>query len=89
LSFGFVNTLKDTPFSLAHQITDDKVLALLLEGARVDLDHLVVQEKGKTPQGVKGTLTPGEARRITQKLPALHNETDVLQAFMKALKGER
>lgn len=68
-------------------------LALLLEGSRVDLDHLVLQDDKKRLQYadgrsvLNGTLTPNEANKITKKIEALHNETDVLQAFMKFCKG--
>jgi CRISPR-associated protein Cmr1 len=66
-------------------------LALLLEGSRVDLGHLVleVQEKqraqNKTLHSVQGTLTKPEARNID----ILKGETDVLQAFMQSFKGVR
>ncbi len=80
-------------------------LALLLEGSRVDLRNLVLQDdrKGKDPQKVNntstlnGVLSPGEARALAQKsadaregtdaLRALQNETDVLHAFLKSVKG--
>jgi CRISPR-associated protein Cmr1 len=62
-------------------------LALLLEGSRVDLSHLILQDEGGTLHSVRGTLTTDEARSLTERLPALQNETDVLQAFMKSLKG--
>jgi CRISPR-associated protein Cmr1 len=61
-------------------------LALLLEGSRVDLNHLVVQDERKRSQPVEGTLTAKEARTITHKIPELKNETDVLHAFMTFLK---
>jgi CRISPR-associated protein Cmr1 len=64
-------------------------LALLLEGSRVDLEHLVLEEQAKkmeqekTLHYVQGILTKPEARSIE----VLKGETDVLQAFMKSLKG--
>lgn len=64
-------------------------LALLLEGSRVDLEHLVLEEQTKQREQnkplyyVQGTLTRPEARNIE----VLKGETDVLQAFMKSLKG--
>jgi CRISPR-associated protein Cmr1 len=61
-------------------------LALLLEGSRVDLNHLVVQDERKRSQPVEGTLTTQEARTITRKIPDLKNETDVLHAFLTFLK---
>lgn len=61
-------------------------LALLLEGSRVALDNLVlVEDKEENKHPVQGMLTESEARNI----PVLKGETDVLQAFMQALKGGR
>jgi CRISPR-associated protein Cmr1 len=77
-------------------------LALLLEGSRVDLENLVLQDENKKilltndiPRRI-GKLTPPQARAIAQKsansydkknsLRVLNDETDVLQAFMKFLK---
>jgi CRISPR-associated protein Cmr1 len=54
-------------------------LILLLEGSRVDLDNLVLEDEDKNKRPVKGTLTKSEA----QKIVVLNGETDVLQAFMK------
>ncbi len=54
-------------------------LILLLEGSRVDLENLVLEDEDKNKHSVKGTLTKSEA----QKIPVLNGETDVLQAFMK------
>jgi CRISPR-associated protein Cmr1 len=62
-------------------------LALLLEGSRVNLEHLILQDEDKISHAEKGTLTLDEARLLTKKIPALREETDVLQAFMKLLKG--
>ena len=62
-------------------------LALLLEGSRVDLERLILQDEDKIFHTERGTLTLGEARSLTKKVPALQNETDVLQAFMNLLKG--
>lgn len=78
-------------------------LGLLLEGSRVDLKNLVLKDKNNEAQQVNGTvtldgvLTTNEARAIAQKsseaqdrtdaLRILQSETDVLQAFMKSLKG--
>jgi CRISPR-associated protein Cmr1 len=61
-------------------------LALLLEGSRVDLEHLVLEEQKeqkKAPYYVQGTLTKLEA----QSIEVLKGETNVLQAFMKSLRG--
>lgn len=65
-------------------------LALLLEGSRVDLEHLALEGddlKGKQPYPypVQGTLTGSEAQQIA----VLKKETDILQAFMKSLKEEQ
>ena len=62
-------------------------LALLLEGSRVDLQQLVLQDKEKKLEPVDGMLTEGEARLLTRRLTVLRNETDVLQAFMQWFKG--
>jgi len=66
-------------------------LALLLEGSRVDLGHLVLEEQEKQREQnkilhyVQGTLTKPEA----QNIEILKGETDVLQAFMQSFKGVR
>ncbi len=54
-------------------------LILLLEGTRVDLENLVLEDQDKIKHPVKGMLTKSEA----QKIAVLNGETDVLQAFMK------
>jgi CRISPR-associated protein Cmr1 len=54
-------------------------LILLLEGSRVDLENLVLEDQDKIKHPVKGTLTKSEAQMIA----VLNDETDVLQAFMK------
>jgi len=65
-------------------------IALLLEGSRVNLENLVLQDDKRDLQSVNeksrlsGTLTPGEARSLTAKIPELKNETDLLQAFLKS-----
>jgi CRISPR-associated protein Cmr1 len=97
-----------SPLILRPFLCSDKQaigLALLLEGSRVNLTNLVLQDdsNAKNVQEVNGistlngVLTPGEARAIAQKsseaqdrtdaLRALQNETDVLQAFLKSVKG--
>lgn len=92
-----------SPLILRPFLCSDKQavgLALLLEGSRVDLRNLVLQNDDREVQQVNntatlsGVLTPGEARAIEQKssdsqnaLRALQNEADVLQAFLKSLKG--
>ena len=61
-------------------------LALLMEGSRVNLANLTLAEKdGSRSYSVQGMLTKSEAQSIT----VLKGETDVLQAFMKSLKGVR
>jgi CRISPR-associated protein Cmr1 len=77
-------------------------LALILEGSRVDLENLVLQDENKNVLLRNGTstligmLTASEARAIAQKssnsydkkdnLWVLNNETNILQAFMNFLK---
>jgi len=56
-------------------------LILLLEGSRVDLENLVLEDQDKIKHPVKGILTKSEAQKIT----VLNSETDVLQAFLKYL----
>jgi CRISPR-associated protein Cmr1 len=77
-------------------------LALLLEGSRIDLDNLALEDKNKNVLLINGTstlngvLTADEARTLAQKssnsydgkdaLWALKKETDVLEAFMNTLR---
>jgi CRISPR-associated protein Cmr1 len=69
------------------QCSDNYVvgLALLLEGSRVDAEHLTLEEQDGTRHEVQGTLTRDEASKIS----VLNGETDVLRAFMNSLKGGR
>jgi len=61
-------------------------LALLLDGSRVDAENLVLVEKEDgASHPVRAMLTQDEARKIT----VLDGETDVLQAFMNYLEGDR
>src|SRR5262249_14896550 len=95
-----------SPLILRPFLCSDKQavgLVLLLEGSRVDLKNLVLQDENKDVQWVNntstlnGVLTPDEARAIAQKsshsqnrkdtLRVLQNETDVLQTFLKSFKG--
>jgi CRISPR-associated protein Cmr1 len=56
-------------------------LILLLEGSRVDLENLVLEDQDKTKHPVKGVITKSEAQGIA----VLNGEADVLQAFLKYL----
>lgn len=65
-------------------------IAIVLEGSRVNLNNLVLQDGKRNLQSVNGkstldgSLTTAEARSLTTKIPELKNETDLLQAFLKS-----
>ncbi|MBA2395424.1 MAG: type III-B CRISPR module RAMP protein Cmr1 [Ktedonobacteraceae bacterium] len=62
-------------------------LALLLEGSRVDVKHLILEDGRKVPHSVEGSFQAREIPSLTDQMPMIRNETDVLQAFLKFCKG--